>query len=286
MIKMTGRRALIGLSLLCALAFTAFSAASASAATTTEGTTAVTCVAEPLNHGDFADAHCDTTKTGEGAFKHVAITETTEVTGTNEKTASETTASTPAVLEATVGGIATKLEAKKVDSLCSLTNSSTGEKPAVDSWTLSKCKVTYTEVAVTTPANCTVHSPGQAAGTVVTNELMGTLVGNGTSSMSVKFEPEGVGPPPFFELEFAGASCAINGLKPTVTGDASATLSGQSEMVNGAGHLTRSSGATFTINVTKAQKTLIVGGQAAAYRAVETSKMKEGNPIGTTEENF
>jgi len=47
---MTGRRALVGLSLICALAFTAFSAASASAAPTTEGTTAYTCVADPTNH--------------------------------------------------------------------------------------------------------------------------------------------------------------------------------------------------------------------------------------------
>jgi hypothetical protein len=285
---MTGRRALVGLSLLCALAFTAFSAASASAATTTEGTTAVTCVEDPTHHGDFKDAHCDETETETGAFKHVPITETTEVTGTNEKTASSTTKSTPAILGATVGGITVGLEAQKVDSLCSLTNSSTGEKPAKDSWTLSECIVTYTEVTVTTPANCTVMSPGSPDGTVVTSKLMGTLVGNGTSSMSVKFEPEPVGgvTPPFTTLKFTGTLCPINGVEAKVTGDASATLSGQSEMVNKAGHLTRSSGATLNINVTKAEKTLIVGGQPAAFTAKETTKMVGGNPIGTTEENF
>src|SRR5882757_7501425 len=129
---MTGRRALAGLSLLCALAFTAFSAVSASAAApTTEGTTAYTCVdTAPTNNGDFTDAHCNTTgTTGASRFKHVAITETTEVTGTNEKTKNSTTEKTIVVLEATVGGIATKLEAATVDSICSLTNRKTEKEP-------------------------------------------------------------------------------------------------------------------------------------------------------------
>jgi hypothetical protein len=49
---MTGRRAIIGLSLICALAFAAFGAANASAL----GTTQFTC--KPGTGAGFSEAHC------------------------------------------------------------------------------------------------------------------------------------------------------------------------------------------------------------------------------------
>jgi hypothetical protein len=270
---MTGRRALVGLSLLCALAFTAFSAASASAATS--GTTPVTCVdTTPANTGDYTDAHCDTTGTkGASRYSHVAIgAETTEVEGTNEKTASSTTASTKAVLEATVGGIVTKLEAGKVVSTGTIKKQLTGE---VHETLGSAIVITYTEVVVQNPTICTVHSPGQPAGTVKTVTLKSSTVAG--TPMQVKFEP--VTPTEFTKLEFAGASCPINGVVATVNGTVLTEPSGQHAAVGGV----QSAGATLNVNVTKASAQLKVGGQNASLTSLETIKMKNGNPIASTE---
>ena len=102
---MTGRRAVIGLSLLGALLVCAFAAQSASAnvATTSKRITAVTCV-KGGGLKDFSKTHCDpgdTVEAGKGEFGHVAINgETKEVDATNEKVTSETKESEPAVLRA------------------------------------------------------------------------------------------------------------------------------------------------------------------------------------------
>ena len=85
-IQMIGRRATVGLSLLCALAFCAFAAQSASAAKAVN-TTAFTCVEGATK--DFSDAHCDTKVTaGTGQYGHVVIPQgtTTEVVGENTTT--------------------------------------------------------------------------------------------------------------------------------------------------------------------------------------------------------
>jgi hypothetical protein len=271
---MTGRRALVGLSLLCALAFTAFSAASASAATS--GTTPVTCVdTAPANTGDYTDAHCDTTSAtkGTGRYSHVAIgAETTNVVGTNEKTASSTTASTKAVLEATVGGIATKLEATTTSGTGTIKKQLTGE---VHETLGSGMVITYTGVAVANPANCTVHSPGQAAGTVKTTTLKAFAVAG--TPVKVKIEP--VTPTEFTKLEFAGGSCTINGVAATVTGSVLTEPSGQHTAVGGVS----SAGATGSVNVTKASAQLKIGGQNASITALTTIKMEGGNPIAGTE---
>lgn len=94
---MTGRKAIVGLSLLCALFFCAFAAPSALGAKL--NTTAVTC--KPVEKGaQFSDEHC--TKGGEGkGFAHEVIAPfppETELIGTNEKTGGETKSTTSAVL--------------------------------------------------------------------------------------------------------------------------------------------------------------------------------------------
>jgi hypothetical protein len=272
---MTGRRALVGLSLLCALAFTAFSAASASAATS--GTTPVTCVdTSPTNNGDYTDAHCDTTSAtkGTGRYSHVAIgAETTNVVGTNEKTASSTTASTRAVFEATAGGIATKLEATTVSSTSTQKKLLTGE---VHETKGSNIVFTFSGIAVVNPTPCTVHSPGQPNGTVQTAPLNSFPV-NGSSPHKVKFEP--VTPPVILTLEVTGVGCPINGLVLNLTGTFLTEPSGQHAAVGGV----QSAGATLIINVTKASGQVKLGGQPASLTSVITTKMEGGNPIASTE---
>src|SRR5262249_7594656 len=160
-IEMIGRKALAGLSLLCALAFTAFSAASASAATS--GTTAFTCVdtstENPANVGDYTDAHCDTTGTEHSsryAHRALAANPTEHVVSTNAGTANNTMESTKSILEATVGGIVTKLEGATVSSSGTLENVLEGEEHKIKG---SGITITYTGVTVANPANCKVHSP-------------------------------------------------------------------------------------------------------------------------------
>lgn len=268
---MTGRRALVGLSLLCALAFTAFSAASASAATS--GTTPVTCVdTGATNNGDYTDAHCDTTGTkGASRYSHVAAAAETAVTATNAATKNSTAEATKPVLEAVVGGINTKLEAATVSTTGTAKKQLTGE---VHETIGSNIVITYTGVTVVNPLNCTVNSPGQPAGTVKTATLKSAPVAGG---MNTKFEP--AAGTEFTKFEFKGASCAINTATPTVTGTVTVEPSGQHAAVGGVS----SAGATVLVNVTKASAQLKVGGQNALLNATETAKGENGNPLASTE---
>jgi hypothetical protein len=268
---MTGCRALVGFSLLCALAFTAFSAPRASAATS--GTTAVTCVPDATNHGDYTDAHCDTTGTkGASAFKHVAIIgETTGVISTNAATKNSTTEATKVTLESIIAGIITKLEATGASGTGTLENKLEGEVHRI----LGRGIVsTYTGVTVVNPPGCTVHSPGQPTGTIKSATLKAESV-EGTP-MTFKMLPESG--TEFTILNFEGASCSINGINVTISGTIPSEPSGQ--MVSGTG--VNSAGATATINVTKASAQLKVGGQNASLTATTTIKMSEGNPIAST----
>lgn len=65
-------------------------------------------------------------------------------------------------------------------------------------------KLTYTGCTVTAPLECTVRSPGSAAGTVVTRELLGLLQPNG----EVLIEAKTAGGP-LAELLFEGLGCAL-----------------------------------------------------------------------------
>jgi len=89
-------KTLIGACVVCALVLSAVVAQSASAV----GTTGFTCKEkkEPGGAG-FSDAHCKSEVATGAKFEHVAIPEGTQTEGrvTNEKTASETTASTVAI---------------------------------------------------------------------------------------------------------------------------------------------------------------------------------------------
>jgi hypothetical protein len=86
---MTGRRAVVGLSLLCALVFCAFAAPNAMAV---QGTTAYTCKPEPspgAGTKGFEDEHCTKGVTGTSAkwvHEEIKPDTKTEVTATNNET--------------------------------------------------------------------------------------------------------------------------------------------------------------------------------------------------------
>lgn len=205
---MKRRRGLVGLSLLCALAFCAIAAQSASA----KGTTAFTC-AQTEKEAGFSDAHC--TKAGSGSgYKHQAIAtgEKTTITLTNQKTASETTAVTPAIIKIHFGPMEGELQCLGVSGEGTLTNNETGGKMSVSgtiATTFSECTVSPT---VTFP-ECQLEKPF----TFTTN------FSSPSEGMNLSFAPEGteVG-----KLRLAKCKNSVENTDYVITGSYTATPNG------------------------------------------------------------
>jgi hypothetical protein len=255
---MTGRKALVGLSLLCALVFSAFAASSASA----EGTTAFTC--EPVaSEAQFSDAHCTTPQAGGKGFRHTPITQdaVTEVTGTNEKTAGSTTAATAAVLHGVLSTIPVTITCNVVHTTGTLTNKAgppmfaTG--PAATEY--SEC----TTIIEGTKTNCKVKEP------IVANSTITTVVEGG--EMYVKATGSGAG-----EL-FVSLTFGNNGLEVCPKGITSLNP----YKVTGAA-IGTPKGATLEFKEKEAHSTLKLGGNPAEITQIETLQMVEGNAITVT----
>jgi hypothetical protein len=73
-------------------------------------------------------------------------------------------------------------------------------------------KLEFTGVESTEPANCLVHSPGKANGTVVTNALTDTVIMDKTSGSTAVFDKFFTDSGPLVELEFSGLKCTFNEL--------------------------------------------------------------------------
>lgn len=211
---MTGRKAIVGLCMLCALVLSAFAAQSASAATL--GTTVFTCKEPtgtdvPVGPAFKVNSHCkETDKETGGKFRHVEVPEntTTEITGTTVNTAGE---STPSILKSVQSGIEEELQSKLAHIL--------PEVGGVKSWiTNAKDPVTgehyvhgelwvqFTEVSVAKPAEKGCKVKG---GEVTTKKLKFTSKGQKAGEMMfIKFEPvEGT-----LFAEFTVEGCSIGAL--------------------------------------------------------------------------
>jgi hypothetical protein len=260
---MIGRRAVTGLSLLCALAFSAISATGAMAETKT--TTAFTCVPAEGGAG-FSKEHCATADAvSSGAkFKHVEITpnQWTTVDATNEKTAEATKASTPAVLSATIGGLKATITAKKVTVTGEMENFEDPVTKAMD--IKGRRGVIHITEAVLSGALATIEGCKLENETVITNELEGTSLVN-------TMEGESIGPGGLFAFIHL-KECktkALNENPLEVTGTAKAIGDG-------------ATGETTAASTSG----LKVGGQAASLTSKVTSRMINGttleNPISAT----
>ena len=198
---MTGRRAIFGLCMLCALTLGAVAAQGAGAA----GTTAVTCESDATGAGGFSDAHCKEA-TGSGNFKHVSFASntTTATELTNVTTGSERA---PFRLKATVAGLGLTLEAKKVSALGWMENKEEGGEMWAQGETL---RVVFEEV--TANLNCTVKGLPGHVGTVET--LWGVDATTKGQGDAVKFAPGFE--TKFAEFELSGESCpaAVKGKYP------------------------------------------------------------------------
>jgi hypothetical protein len=170
---MNGRRAIVGLCMLCALVFSAFAAQSASAAS--NGTTAFTCV---KGKGTLKGEHCLTTGSAPAEYGHVAVVEetTTELEISSAKTAEETKAAGTTVFKEILGGAELELKSSNVTGT-QIETEVEGKKVLDTSWlTNKKDPVTgehyiegtalyhYAGVVVAKPAgkNCKVFTDNEA----------------------------------------------------------------------------------------------------------------------------
>jgi hypothetical protein len=254
---MTGRKAPVGLSLLCALAFSAFAASSASAA----GTTVFTC--EPVkSERQFSDEHCliAAPPLGEG-FIHKELPSSTpvEFEGTNSKTASTTTTHTITVIHGLLAGVIPfTMSCTKLVSTGKLTNnvgppmSTSGTATATD----SEC----TTVIEGTKKNCKVKEP------ITWSENLTTVVEG--EEMYVKATGSGAG-----EL-FASLTFESNGAEVCPKG----IISLNPYKVTGA-VIGTPNGATLEFKEKEPHSTLKLGGATAELTQIETLRKKGGSPL-------
>jgi hypothetical protein len=210
---MTGRRAIVGICMLCALIISAVAAQSAMAVS---GTTAFTCVKDPA--GTLKGEHCLTGGTGEN-YKHVEIAQdtTTEIEVTNAKTVNETKEASSQIFKATIAGVPLELKATGVSGTGTLTNkkdAATGEHYVTGTVTYK-----YTGVTVAKPEGkgCEVFTdkgPGEPHGTLGEVDVHADFTTTEQGD-SIKFTPAastGVGAP------FATFNITCGGLVPALEG--------------------------------------------------------------------
>ncbi len=169
---MTGRRAIVGLCMLCALVFSAIAAQGAAAAS--NGTTAFTCksVTPAAGTAGFSDSACKNAVSANANFEHVAFSGSTNLTGTGGLTK----------LHSVISGIEFELQSTSLEGSGTMENMAdvfgTGEH-TVDGTGV----IEYKGVTVTRPAGkgCVV-----TGGEVKTEVLQATTAGKG---MGVEVAP-------------------------------------------------------------------------------------------------
>jgi hypothetical protein len=259
---MTGRKAIAGLCLLCALAFSALAAQNANAAT--KGTTLFTCKKTGPG-GGFTNAHCKASDAGSGEYSHVAIAEntTTEITGTTEDTEGSPTVSK---LKSIQAGVEEELQSKLAHILPEVAGEKAWVTNAKDPTTgehyfHGEAWVQFTEVTVTKPAGkgCVVKG-----GQVTTKKIKFTSKGQGDE---LKFEP--TAGEAFAEFEIEGCTVAALNGKYEFKGSVRAQRDGAT--------------VTLTHANTTAQGTLTIRGQKVGVESTATVKATD-KAAGDTED--
>jgi hypothetical protein len=282
---MIGRRATVGLSLLCALMFCAIAVQSASAqvGTKSTNTTAVTCV-KGAGNSDFSDAHCDKkVPNGTGEYGHLAIAngKTTQIEVTNEKTKNSTTEATTSVLKGTVFKVTTEITCK-VATTAGAPKASWIENVESEGKHTVKgtVNILFKTCTVVKPAKCTIAEPIETVANFVGVEGLKP----GGNEMGVEFSGENA-KGNFASLTFGNdAECSLKNQNFEVSGTATAT-SGSGSQTN------KNSGATSVYIPNKESapveaeemQTLQIGGKPAYFTGTFTTKMSGGeDPIALT----
>jgi hypothetical protein len=269
--EMTGRRAAVGLSLLCALLFSAFAAQSASAL----GTQAFTCASGSSGTGvgplQFEDAHCDksTTEPSKVKFVHKEISGTVEgrthIHVSNKETKNATTEAISALLTtenfhgfAKVEITCNEVTSEGATGVNWLKNTEIGGVKQVE----GEVKLHYAnnggDCVVTGVKNCTTA-------TVTAAQAKFISVEPAAEEMGLKFEPVIAGGN-FAEITLHG-TCAIAGMAFPVRGSFTATSPAGP---NGGG---------ATLVVTPAMSNLTLGGVAVTTSQTTTTRMKTNETL-------
>jgi hypothetical protein len=271
---MIGRRSVIGLALLSALAVSAFAAQTASAVEATN-TTAFTCV-KGSGALDFADAHCDqNVGAGKGEYGHVAIEKETSGEATNEKVTNSTKDSEPAVLKSKVAGAKITIECAVVKGEGTGANKEI-EKRHTGS---GKGSTKFSSCNVKELTKCVVAEPIVAS---VTGVPLEGLIGPKEEKNAMGGEVKGTGAEETFtEIEFknkGAEACAVNAKKFPVKGSATVT-SGPTTESSQAG---KSTGATAVYTPKFKMQNLKLGVETAEFSLI-TTVTANGIPLsGTT----
>jgi hypothetical protein len=270
---MIGRRATVGLSLLCALLFSVIAVQSASAAAG-KNTTASTCVNVGTGKATFTDPHCDFDSPGKGNFEHQPLSsdigKTTKVTFTNEKTASETTKSTPLTIKFKFFGLEWHIVCEGVHATANLGN--TEPKAKEHRISLGNLVLKISKCKVEKPAKCTIKESFETAS--ILGEGVEEL-GAGKNEMGFEVKPESG--TTLATITFEGAECAAKGKSINLEGSMIATggTTTQTEKQGG-------STWVFTTGMTK--ETLKTGEFPIELSLALTLQMDEvgGKPIAFT----
>jgi hypothetical protein len=209
---MIGRKSIVGLALLAALAFSAVAAQGAAAAfEPSTNINAFTC-AEEAGLEDYADAHCDeNVGTGNGEYGHKKFTGETAIEVTNANTKEETTGAVKAVLYAKLAGTPTYITAETVSGSGTIKNNGGQVEGNVT--------VEYTNTSVDGLNHCGVQEPIE-----VKANFEGVDQGG---EMGLRFEGAGAN---FTEITFTNheGTCALNGITIPVKGSAIGTAGNRS----------------------------------------------------------
>jgi hypothetical protein len=268
---MIGRKAMVGLSLLCALLFSAIAVQSASA---TAGTkiTAFACVSSGgETNRDFSDAHCDSWATpGTGTWEHKVLGQKTP---TEVEASNVTTGGTKAtaVMEASPAKVETKIECTTLSGTGAFENSEPSSKVHKITGTGA---LEYTGCTVVKPAKCTTKAINIKIGSTETQE---GLTGPKGEAAAMGLELKAEAGKPFTTVTLEGAECALKGNPFPVEGSVLVTNGpGESESQNN-----KWSGATGV--VTPAMSSLVAGGRLATLSGIVTFKMKGGDSSAITD---
>lgn len=136
----------------------------------------------------------------------------------------------------------------------------------------------YTGVSVVKPANCTAGNPAKAAGTITTNALNDQIMmdpKNVAGPVFDKFTPVSG---PFVEIEFHGATCALDELALPVSGSAGGEAS------NATGVEVVSQSLTFgSAQQTTSGSALTLGSGSVVLGGTAVNKLASGLKFGATE---
>ncbi len=240
---MNGRRAIVGLSLLCTLVFCAITAPSALGA---KGTTAYACT-KVAKEAQFSDAHCTKEGSGEG-YKHEEITPglATNIEITNKNTKNNTAESTPAVLKFFIGPMDGEFVCPNVKGEGTLTNN-------------AGTPMNVSGTVTVTLSECALQAGGTFPGCVLENSTIVTKasVSSSAEAMQIDFkEDDG----PFTTFKLAKCKSEAFNTEYQMTGSYSAIPSG-------------TTWAT-TVETSKLKS----GGHQASLVTQTTVTMSEGGP--------